>query len=266
MIPGSSSSLTDSAALINTVAEELEGGAIPIWRNPAWSRRFPWLVQGITGAGDEGEFDLGLFGDQPVGAAMRRWRQLIEHSGLPGAIHSRQVHGAEVFVHRTADPNGLLVMDGFDGHISGVPGLLLTVSIADCVPVAIVDEESRTVALVHAGWRGVAEGIAERAVEILADMGSGREALHAHSGPSICGECYEVGPEVHRAVNGDGADPGGPAPIDLRASLSRRLVGRGIPAENVTVSSHCTLCGPGSFFSHRGGSPARQMSLLGRWD
>ncbi|CAN5808847.1 hypothetical protein BH23GEM6_BH23GEM6_20360 [soil metagenome] len=249
---------------MEVVAEVLEQGATPIWRNPVWSKRFPWLIQGITGTGADGGFDLGLFGDQPVGAAMQRWRELIDHAGLPGAVHSRQVHGGEIYLHQQVGWKGLLVMNGFDGHVAAIPGLMLTVSIADCVPVAIIDAESRVVSLVHAGWRGVAAGIAEKAVEMLVDLGSRRESLHAHSGPSICGDCYEVGPEVHRAVNGTETVPENSAPIDLRASLSERVVGRGVPGENVTISAHCTRCGPGSFFSHRGGSSARQMSILGR--
>jgi polyphenol oxidase len=250
---------------VRVVREVLTEGDTPLWLHPDWADRFPWLVQGTTGAGHEDEpFDLGLFGEQSIGPAMGRWRRLIAHTGLPAAVHARQVHGAEILVHGQGQWSGLLVADGVDGHVTRHPGVLLTVSVADCVPVAIVDAAGRRLALVHAGWRGVAAGIAENACRVLQEKGARVGDLYAHSGPSICGECYEVGVEVHHAVNPHLAPPERPAPIDLRAALSERLLEAGLPAANVTVSGHCTHCGPGGFFSHRRGSPARQMSILGR--
>ncbi|MBA2671460.1 MAG: polyphenol oxidase family protein [Gemmatimonadetes bacterium] len=247
------------------VLEVLVEGDTPLWRHPDWADRFPWLVHGTTGVGRKDDpFDLGLFGDQPVGAAMGRWRRLIAHTGLPAAVHARQVHGGELLLHEQAQWSGLLVADGVDGHVTLDPGVLLTVSIADCVPVALVDSEGRGVALVHAGWRGVAAGIVENACRTLQMKGARVGDLYAHSGPSICGDCYEVGVEVHRAVNPHLDAPDRPTPIDLRSALSERLVAAGLPFANVTVSGHCTRCGPGEFFSHRRGSPARQMSILGR--
>jgi polyphenol oxidase len=247
------------------IEEELARGDLPLWTQPEWEARFPWLVQGITGTGREEEpFDLGLFGSQPVGVAMARWQRLQRELGLRSAVHAMQVHGGEVAAHRGVGWHGLLVTGGVDGHLTEEPDLLLTVSVADCVPLALVDEGRRCIALVHAGWRGVAAGIAERAVREILAGGSAPEHLHAHAGPSICGTCYEVGPEVHAAIHPGRETPGGPAPIDLREALATRLATAGVPAEQVTISGHCTRCGPGHFFSHRRGSAARQMSVLGR--
>src|SRR5690606_18360795 len=101
-----------------------------------------------------------------------------------------------------------------DGHATRAPGLLLAVSVADCVPVSLVDPERRAVALLHAGWRGAAAGILERGLEVLAERLLARpEDLHVHLGPAICGGCYEVGPEVHRALGLP--EPPAPAPVDL---------------------------------------------------
>jgi YfiH family protein len=248
-----------------TVEELLAPGDVPLWRQAEWFERFPWLVQGTTGRGDATEpFDLGLFGDQPVGAAIGRWRRLRHATGMPAAVHARQVHGAEVRRHAEARFEGLLVAEGYDGHVTAAAGLLLAVSVADCVPVFLVEERSRRVALVHAGWRGVAAGIVERAVDCLAaDAPPGDARIWLHAGPAICGECYEVGPEVHRAVAPGAAPPAGPAPVDLRASIRERARERGVDDERISLSAHCTRCGPGAFFSHRAGSPARQMGVLG---
>jgi YfiH family protein len=237
----------------------------PLWTQPEWSERFAWLVQGTTGAGSADEpFDLGLFGSQPVGSVMARWRALREATAMPVALHARQVHRGKVAWHTTRPESpGLLVTEGVDGHATDAPGLLLTVSVADCVPVSIVDETRRTVALLHAGWRGVAAGIVEHGIERLRAAGSRTEALWLHCGPAICGRCYEVGPEVHRAVHPDRPAPAAPTPIDLRAAIAERAAEAGIEPSQITLSAHCTRCGPGAFFSHRAGSPARQMGVLG---
>lgn len=248
-----------------TVRERASAGAVPLWTHPEWEERFPWLVQGTTGRGGAAaEFDLGLSGAQPVGEALDRWRSLLRATGMETAAHARQVHGAELWIHREAGGPGVLVMDGFDGHVTDRPGILLSVAVADCVPVSVVDPESRAVALVHAGWRGTAAGIVERAVHRLAESWQGSaERLWLHCGPAICGACYEVGPEVHAAVNPGRPVPGAPTPIDVRAAIAERVVAGGVAEERVSVSAHCTRCGDGGFFSHRGGSKGRQMGVLG---
>lgn len=246
------------------VREEREPGDPPLWRQPAWRERLPWLVQGTTGAGDGEPFDLGLFGRQPVGAAIDRWRALRLALRMPVAVHARQVHGARVLRHERALPDGLIVAEGYDAHVTALPGVLLTVAVADCVPVFLADPRTRTVAAAHAGWRGAAAGVLERTVSEMADGWGCRPGdLHVHLGPAICGRCYEVGPEVHAALHPEREPPGGPRPVDLRAALADRAAAAGVAPDRISVSAHCTRCGPGEFFSHRGGSAARQMGIIG---
>jgi YfiH family protein len=253
------------ATAVRRVAEVELPGEAPLWIHPEWAERFPWLVQGTTGAGAADEpFDLGLSGAQPVGRALERWRRLRALTGAETVAHARQVHGADAWVHRERGAPGIAVMDGWDGHVTALPGLLLAVSVADCVPVSVVDARQRAVALLHSGWKGTAAGITERALGVLtAHFGSDPADLWVHCGPAICGECYEVGGEVHAAVHPACAPPPGPTPIDLRAAIAERVGALGVPTAQVTVSTHCTRCGPGAFFSHRAGSPARQMGVLG---
>lgn len=244
------------------MAEVPRPGPAPIWVHPQWAVDLPWLVQGTTARGGGPEsFDLGLFGALSVGDVLGRWRRLREAVGLPRAVHARQVHGAGVLRH-AAGPAGLFIADDCDGHVTAAPGTLLTVSVADCIPVSIVDPDRRAVALVHAGWRGVAAGIVEHGIMRLAELGGSAPAsFFIHFGPAICGHCYEVGPEVHAAIGRD--PPSGPRPIDLRAVAAGRAEAAGIPAERMTVSAHCTRCGGSPFFSHRAGCGARQVGVLG---
>jgi YfiH family protein len=247
------------------VAEVRAPGGVPLWVHPEWAERFPFLVQGTTGRVDGDEpFDLGLSSAQPVGAVLNRWRALAAATGMETVAHARQVHAADIWIHRERGAPGIVVMDRFDGHITDRAQLLLTVSVADCVPVSIVDPEARAVALVHSGWRGTAAGIVDRAVNRLVESWqSAPERLWLHCGPSICGACYEVGPEVHAGVHPEREPPAGNTPIDLRAAIAARAVAAGLLPEHVSVSSHCTLCGDSDFFSHRGGSAGRQMGVLG---
>lgn len=204
----------------------------------------------------DGSADLGLFEGAPVGRVLGRWRGLREGLGVPRAVHSEQVHGARMIEHLDRLP-GLFIARGYDGHVTGMPGILLTVSVADCVPISLVDPKLRRITLLHAGWRGTASGIVESGLDAI---GGVPDRIHAHLGPAICGECYEVGPEVH---DGLGLPvPETNTPVDLRAVQAGRLVEGGVAPDHITVSAHCTKHDPG-FFSHRGGSVGRQVGVLG---
>ena len=266
MSAGSDGATPALPAGVRRVRETRADGAVPVHVHPEWARAFPWLVQGTTGAGAAGDgdglddglgdgFDLGLFGDTPVGTTLGRWRALREALGVPTAVHSRQVHGREIRIHDDPGP-GLVVGEGDDGHLTDRPGVLLTVSVADCVPISLVDPERRRIALLHGGWRGTAAGILGRGLDAL---GAAPGTVRVHLGPAICGRCYEVGPEVHEALGLP--RPPTNTPVDVRAVQARQAVAAGVPADRVTVSEHCTRCGTG-FFSHRGGSGGRQMGLL----
>lgn len=239
---------------------------LPLWSHPEWAHRFPWLLQGTTGRGapDDARFDFGLFGQTPVGVAMERWRTLRRVTGMESVVHSRQVHGARLHAWTSDPAPGLTIVDGYDAHSCDRSGVLLTISVADCIPVFLLADSERTVALIHAGWRGVAAGVVEGAIaHLFATSGVEPGKLWLHCGPAICGDCYEVGPEVHAAVN-----PGGPrhyhaAPIDLRQAVVQRAMRFGLDPDRITSSTLCTKCQLGEFFSHRGGSAGRQLGLLG---
>jgi hypothetical protein len=246
---------------VRIAAERDAGLGVPFRSTVAWSERWPWLIQGTTWRGADGSFDLGLFGQQPVGETLARWRALEHALAVAGIVHSRQVHRAGIRIHGKAT-RGLTVLDGFDGHHTAEPGFALTVSVADCVPVSIVDPDARTATLLHAGWRGVAAGIIERGIALAAETGAGDTAgLHVHFGPAICGRCYEVGPEVHERLGL--AVPDGPVPVDLRAVGAARAMTAGVPASGISLSSSCTRCDPDRpYFSHRAGEVGRQMAVL----
>lgn len=101
----------------------------------------------------------------------------------------RQTHSARVITPGD-DPCGA------DGVVARGRGVLVGVHTADCLPLLMVDVEAEVIAAVHCGWRGTVAGIAEHAVEKMAELGAHTERIVAAMGPCICPKCFEVGPEV----------------------------------------------------------------------
>lgn len=254
--------MADGAA---TVAAEVRlDGEVPRWEVPGWREEFG-VVAGVTGRGPVGgvDFDLGLWSAGPVAETMGRWRQFLRvEPGFGAAVLGHQVHGRAVLWHEAAG-RGWTQLGGVDGHATAAPGLLLLVTVADCVPVYIVDPVRPAVALLHAGWRGVAAGMLEAGIALLAQRNqSVVDNLVMHCGVAISGSCYEVGNEVMEALGRPGSASGRQG-LDLREELRRRAGRAGI--RRLTVSSHCTGLEAGDFFSHRrsGGGDGRQVAFLG---
>jgi hypothetical protein len=221
------------------------------------------VVAGITGRGEEPGrgFDLGLWGEAPVGEVMSRWRFLRRSfPGFSAVVLGTQVHGAEVM--SVGASQGWLQIDGIDGWVTTAPGVLLTVTVADCVPVYLA-VPGKGVGLLHAGWRGTAAGILGRGLErLLAQTDSNPADVVMHCGVAICGPCYEVGSEVMSGCGLVGEGPG-PWHLDLRQTLADQGARLGIP--RITCSSHCSAHDRPTFYSHRasGGGDGRMVAYLG---
>jgi hypothetical protein len=234
-------------------------GALPRYELEEWSRRYG-LMAGITGRGTG--FNLGLLTPEPADAVTTRWQQVFAALGPGFATYAvgLQTHDTRIVTH-AAPPPGWLILDGVDGHATRTPGVLVTVTVADCVPVYLAHPPTRTVALLHAGWRGVAAGMLEAGVSRMAELAEARVAdVVMHCGIAICGRCYEVGPEVQFAVLGF---PRAAGPLDLRAALADRARALGVVA--VSVSGWCSAHDADRFFSHRrsGGRDGRMLAYLG---
>lgn len=224
------------------------------WILPHWDR--PDVTAGITDA----SLDLRL-ADRSPDDAQAAWSALISQvPGARAAVASRQVHGQRVMSH-PVPARGFARAQDADGHLTNAPGALMAVTVADCVPIYLRDDATGWVGMLHAGWRGIAAGILERAIARLRVAGSKPENIVMHCGVSICGSCYEVGPEVHAAV--ESRRVSGPAPIDLRQVLVGRAREVGVKA--MTVSGLCAREHE-AFHSHRGsgGGPARMAAYVAR--
>jgi YfiH family protein len=129
-----------------------------------------------------------------------RWSEsdFLAFAGSKGMepVIMRQLH-SDVIHRLDAAPPGKLEGDAL---MTGVPGLVLVIRTADCLPVLLVDEANRAVAAVHCGWRGTEKRILEKAVIAMGEAyGSKPAEMFAALGPCIGAACYEVGPEVREA-------------------------------------------------------------------
>jgi purine-nucleoside/S-methyl-5'-thioadenosine phosphorylase / adenosine deaminase len=247
---------------LSRIAEVAVPGAIPLFEIPGW-RELYGIRAGITGRGaDVGRgFDLGLWSTEPVGEVMNRWlgyrRQMADFKAV---VLGNQVHG--VAVMRVDQADGWIQIEGIDGWVTTNPGILLTITVADCVPVYLV-VPGRGIALLHAGWRGTGGGILSRGLErLLAATSSDPGHVVMHCGVGICGACYEVGSEVMIGC-GVGAEGPGPWHLDLRDRLMEQA--RAVGVRSATSSSWCSAHDSSYFFSHRrsGGRDGRMVAYLG---
>ncbi len=197
-----------------------------------------------------------------------------------GLVFSSQIHGDQVRSVTAADLGKGLdrpVDYDADALITDVPGAVLTVFSADCLPILLYDPVRRAVGAVHAGWRGTALGIVERAVERMClCYGCRPEDLLAAIGPGISKCCFETHEDVPNAMTeAMGASalqfievlPTGKFHIDLKGMNARRLEHAGLTAEHIAVSGECTMCLPDKYWSHRAthgerGSQAAMIAVV----
>lgn len=193
--------------------------------------------------------NLGLLTDDSDDAVAENRARLAAVLGFgpEQVVFARQVHGTRLLDHRargsfvasdlTKEPRNV---PEADGHVVSAPGMAALVFVADCLPVALAGPAG--VAMVHAGWRGLAGGI-------LSAAGEAVEATAAAIGPGIGPCCYEVGEEVLGAFAGFGEGIAAGPMLDLPEVARRSLADAGVGS--VESAGLCSSCEERLFFSHR---------------
>ena len=269
----------------------------------------PWLVHGFSTRGGGvskayGNADLNLgFTKEDARSAVEKNRiRFLEALGAGGRkpwplATLKQVHSD--VIHRIESAKGAKKSLTGDGLVTNVPGILLAIQTADCLPVLLVDPEHRAVGAFHAGWRGTLARIVEKGVgRMRKEFGSDPGKLYAAIGPGVGACCYAVGSEVRdkfesqfayaaelfsevydaNAVHnrypllfltarapGHSETIGPELHLDLAKANRRQLGDAGLPAANITDLALCTTCDPKLLFSYRGehGKTGRLMGVVG---
>lgn len=302
-------------------ATNLDAAPRGVLRVPAFDE-LPWLRAGFSTrenglttayvAAPDGppELNLGWTAQDPepnVAANRQRLADWVRRDAPMDLVTMRQFHSGMIRIIEAdhgplTTPNGRAVLRG-DALMTDVPGLLLGVQTADCVPVLIADPRNRAVAVFHAGWRGTLARIVERGVGLMRlRYGSKPTNLVAAIGPAIAACCFEIGDEVRQQFESQFAyasklfyevsdsDPvrqkypllfltqrppghtslGASLRLDLFEANRRQLLDAGLKKRNITLSGECTACtrlpsGARKYFSHRAekGITGRMMSVMG---
>lgn len=250
--------------------------------------RYSWLRHGfstrIHGWSEfpRGTLNLGYTEFDSRDAVDANRKAFFEVLGAHGFVHvqMRQTHSDHVVeIH---SPEQAIAPFPADAILTSRRRIILSVLTADCVPILLVDPRSRTLAAIHAGWRGTAQQIAAKTVATLQSSthGSAVDFL-AVIGPSIRSCCYEVGREVWSAFQEKNSGAGkyftavemknkvGESSKDkfllnLVAANLDQLIEAGLAVSNISMSPDCTACHPDVYFSHRreGGKTGRMMAAI----
>lgn len=230
------------------------------WLGPDWGRSgvgppvraFTTTRTGGLSGPPFATLNLGnMAADDPatVRANRRRLRRALDVPAKPRWL--RQVHGTRVV---TLGPQAASEPSEADAAWTGEAGVVCAALTADCMPVVLADEQGTAVAVAHAGWRGLADGVVEAA---LAALPIPPARCRAWLGPAIGPRAFEVGPEVRERLLA--ADSGAGAALrrgagdrwlaDLYELARRRLRSAGVA--RIDGGGHCTFGEPTRFFSHR---------------
>lgn len=250
----------------------------PQWLRPQWpapshvraliTTRAGGYSHGAWGADSDGGLNLGLgSGDAPD--VVQRNRSRLRSSLPAQPVWLTQVHGVEIF---NATHAATAVAPVADAALAAGPGVICAVLVADCLPLLLTDSRGRVVAAVHAGWRGLAAGIIQKAVAALRDsVGEANAPLLAYLGPAIGPRHFEVGGEVLAAMQqrlpGAAAafveKENGKFHADLFALARQALRHCGVT--DVHGGGLCTYSDAQRFYSFRRDAPTgRQAALIWR--
>jgi YfiH family protein len=215
--------------------------------------------RGGVSAGPYESLNLGILTDDDPALVQANRRSLADAFGVSPAF-VRQVHENRVQVITHAVPVG---DDGAeptaaDGVATALPGCAPMVLAADCLPIAIAG--GGAVAMVHAGWPGLAKGVVGAGLAAVREVGH-VAPLVAAIGPGAGPCCYEVGDELRTRFAAYGDEVRRERNLDLKLIARRQLEAAGVSV--VHDVGLCTICSNGShpppFFSHR-----RDRGVTGR--
>jgi YfiH family protein len=269
--------------------------------------RIPWLIHGFSTrtAGFSRVYggnalSLGFTKQDSRGAVERNRAVFLSQLGattgkkLWPIVALRQIHSD--LIHCVAELKTEPLVG--DGLITRMPGVLLAIQTADCLPVILVDTKERAVGVFHAGWRGTVKRMVEKGVgEMRRCFGTLPKNIKAAIGPGVHACCYDVGPEVrqqfesqfayaedlfHETKESDPVREKYPllfltarAPghselptrifLDLVEANRRQLMGAGVSPKNISSSTLCTACRADLLFSYRAekGVTGRMMGVAG---
>jgi YfiH family protein len=170
--------------------------------------------------------------------------------------YMNQVHGNRCIIVESISPE----VPTADALVTGIPGVAISVMVADCIPLLLTSREA--VAAVHVGRKGLMNLVADNAIAAMREIGA--TEISAVIGPAICGECYEVSEDIFNEVTvvyptAASHTKKGTLSLDLPAALAAHLESEGI---SVSFESACTYESGDLFSYRRDGVTGRQVGAI----
>lgn len=168
----------------------------------------------------------------------------------------KQVHGNKVRLVNEKNKNRIYKMKA-DAFITKTQGLAIGVRLADCIGNVIVDKKRKIIAVVHSGWRGIANKIIIKTIDKMKKMGSSTKDLIVSMSPAICKKCYEIGRDVYNKLKKEKVFSNiftrkkNKIYMDLHRANYNLLIKKGVKKKNIYINNLCTFCNKKLFFSFR---------------
>mgnify|MGYP006188921811 CR=1 FL=1 len=250
---------------LHSIPSSMNDWIIPDWPAPGNVKALFTTRNGGVGSGPYASLNLGdHVGDDPL--TVKQNRALLRRFLPAEPEWLKQVHGiksVDLDEHDCASP-----LEG-DAAFSRRPGGICAVLVADCLPVLLCDRAGTVVSVIHAGWRGMSEGVIEHTISAIGTLSS---PLMAWLGPAIGPDHFEIGEEVRKAfIERDetsalafisrGRDNHGKWLADLFLLARQRLTDAGVT--EIYGGGECTFSDPSRFFSYRrDGKTGRMAGLI----
>jgi YfiH family protein len=198
---------------------------------------YPEIFDGIV---------MGFFTDREIGL------------GVEGLTHRRVYFPVQEHTGRVTVLDNSLDPKVADAVVTDSHGVLLGVQVADCVPILLCDRAGRSIAAVHAGWKGTSEGIMKKTIKLMEeDFGARAGDILVAMGPAIRWCCYIVGKDVYDSVaraTGEGEYSmmrDDEICLDLQSANKHQALAAGVKWEHISIVEECTFCDPGKYYSYR---------------
>ena len=192
----------------------------------------------------------------PLPGNIANRKRFFEAQGLGGRkiVVANLVHGMNV--EKINASSDYVALDT-DALVTKAPGIVLTLTGADCFPVYLEEKTAGIVGLAHCGWRGIVGGIVEKTIAAMVGMGGKAENITLTIGPGICAEHFEIREDALPAFAAytDFIIKDKKIRADLKGIIKKQAADAGISSEHISDWNECTYCLPDKYFSYRREKP-----------